>query len=422
MKSLEEIIKEANLLPPVEALKILIAARFENKFNVGLEFMLAETYVKLRDNKFREIYDNLLVKSSFHGSCYSSYARDLCKFDLHEEAWDVLRIGAEICSNFVGPEFYNFAIRYCNLALRKPTSERNSYIFNRLFQEYPENNNVRAVFELRKIEYPFVKNYQVAFDLMLEYIDKDINFTCSRPGNVETVSLLSGRPTSDLANNAGILFDQNEDDLWLLWKNLYISAMRYSDFNLCIQEYEHYGAIFGNLYSLNLDRIYSYPHDYSFIDWLPIVEKMSLKGKVLIISPFSTSIKTQLSKLYDVHNKKFKINIDNLIAIQSPVTLGGDNRSWYEPFQDMKEKISNIDFKYAILGCGGYGHPLLDFLRIKGKCAIYVGGQLQLFFGVYGKRWDNSYFHQYYINNFWIRPRNDEVPVGFESVEKGCYW
>ena len=47
-----------------------------------------------------------------------------------------------------------------------------------------------------------------------------------------------------------------------------------------------------------------------------------------------------------------------------------------------------MDFDIALLGCGCYGHPLCDFIRNElNKSAIYVGGGLQLLFGVMGKRW-----------------------------------
>ena len=50
-----------------------------------------------------------------------------------------------------------------------------------------------------------------------------------------------------------------------------------------------------------------------------------------------------------------------------------------------------MDFDIALLGCGCYGHPLCDFIRNElNKSAIYIGGGLQLLFGVMGGRWIHS--------------------------------
>ena len=56
-------------------------------------------------------------------------------------------------------------------------------------------------------------------------------------------------------------------------------------------------------------------------------------------------------------------------------------------FEMMCDDISKIDFDVALLGCGGYGLPLCNYIRhTLGKSAIYVGGGLQLLFGVMGSR------------------------------------
>ena len=53
----------------------------------------------------------------------------------------------------------------------------------------------------------------------------------------------------------------------------------------------------------------------------------------------------------------------------------------------MCEDIKYINFDIALLGCGGYGLPLCHFIKTKlNKSAIYIGGGLQLLFGVFGGR------------------------------------
>jgi hypothetical protein len=55
---------------------------------------------------------------------------------------------------------------------------------------------------------------------------------------------------------------------------------------------------------------------------------------------------------------------------------------------------------------------------------MYIGGTLQMFFGIYGNRWllERSDVLRLYINNHWVRPLISERPIGHEKVENSCYW
>jgi hypothetical protein len=46
-------------------------------------------------------------------------------------------------------------------------------------------------------------------------------------------------------------------------------------------------------------------------------------------------------------------------------------------------------FDVALLGCGGFGMPLLAYIKSlpHKPSGIYIGGALQLFFGIHGARW-----------------------------------
>ena len=59
------------------------------------------------------------------------------------------------------------------------------------------------------------------------------------------------------------------------------------------------------------------------------------------------------------------------------------------------------------------------------KSAIYVGGKLQLYFGVMGNRWinrDNIKQHIKENNTNFIQPSGDELLPNRKNVEGGCYW
>lgn len=109
-----------------------------------------------------------------------------------------------------------------------------------------------------------------------------------------------------------------------------------------------------------------------------------------------------------------------MTAIKAVNSLRGNCEfsSWFEALDYMKSQIEAIDFDIAILGCGAYGFPLAAHIKKIGKKAVHVGGSTQLIFGIKGKRWEGRDF----INEHWVSPRPQDRPVGFESVEGGCYW
>ena len=151
----------------------------------------------------------------------------------------------------------------------------------------------------------------------------------------------------------------------------------------------------------------------------------ALEGKkVLVISPFKELIEHQYlnnrEKIWK--NPNILPEFKELHTLKSVNSVGGtqncDFDTWFDALEDMQQKISQIDFDIAILGCGAYGFPLAAYIKSIGKKAIHVGGATQLIFGIKGKRWEKATF----INEHWVSPRIEDRPKGWESVEGGCYW
>ena len=151
-----------------------------------------------------------------------------------------------------------------------------------------------------------------------------------------------------------------------------------------------------------------------------------LKGKkILIISPFKSTIDEQLRVKDKIWENKDVLPDATYITYESIQSIGGKgpHKDWYESFDKMCKDISNIDFDVALLGCGSYGLPLSGFIKSKlGKSAIYIGGGLQLYFGIKGKRWDSSPDITKFYNEYWTRPSQNETPQSGQMVEGGCYW
>jgi len=158
----------------------------------------------------------------------------------------------------------------------------------------------------------------------------------------------------------------------------------------------------------------------------------SLLGKkVLVISPFVESFQKQLEAGFSMFNDGRRLFLEGqeFVFYKAFMTHGGNelHKSWLETIEIMMTEISKLDFDVAILGCGGYGVPLCGYIKKNlGKSAIYIGGAMQLMFGVMGGRWENGEFWQQRAREGakFIRPGpHEQLPGGANKrIENGCYW
>ena len=151
-----------------------------------------------------------------------------------------------------------------------------------------------------------------------------------------------------------------------------------------------------------------------------------LKNKrVLIVSPFEQSIKSQyLNNRQNIWQNDVLPEFE-LLTYKSVQSIGGSgpDSSWLESLNRMKSEISKINFDIALLGCGAYGVPLVSYIYNQlNKSAIYIGGALQIIFGIKGKRWDDHETISKFYNDYWIRPSINETPSAATTVEGACYW
>lgn len=154
----------------------------------------------------------------------------------------------------------------------------------------------------------------------------------------------------------------------------------------------------------------------------------ALAGKrVLVIHPFVETIKRQYEKrkvLFENPDILPEFHLETIKAVQ---TLADQTdarfRDWFEALDWMKSQIDAVDFDIALLGCGAYGIPLQAYIKSLGKQSIYVGGGLQVLFGIKGKRWDSHPVISGLYNEHWVRPDETERFKSYQSVEiGGPYW
>jgi len=157
----------------------------------------------------------------------------------------------------------------------------------------------------------------------------------------------------------------------------------------------------------------------------------SLKNKkVLVIHPFTDTIKKQYIKRDKIFKRGYlpKFKLINLQAVQSMGGETSDFKNWFDALNYMKSEMEKIDFDIALIGCGAYGYPLAAHAKKIGKIGFHIGGELQLIFGIIGKRYENlKHFNSFpikrkMVNKYWCRPSVKERPTNYKRVENGCYW
>ncbi len=96
----------------------------------------------------------------------------------------------------------------------------------------------------------------------------------------------------------------------------------------------------------------------------------------------------------------------------------------YSITQDIKNQM--VGSEVAVISCGPYATILSDLFDSHDIDVVCPGGDLQIFFGIAGKRWRKWLETQpLYLNNkdYWIDKLPPEyIPPQHALVEGGCYW
>jgi hypothetical protein len=106
-----------------------------------------------------------------------------------------------------------------------------------------------------------------------------------------------------------------------------------------------------------------------------------------------------------------------LDCIKTPQTTEGMNfphDTMIETCEELQKEISCREFDTAILGCGAYGPPLINFIRttFPGRNAIYLGSDCFKMFGITVPLWNwEEYCHEI---------RKDQLIHVIEPLPEGC--
>ena len=165
---------------------------------------------------------------------------------------------------------------------------------------------------------------------------------------------------------------------------------------------------------------------YNYAYLTRLVLQNSEGKKVLYIGNATKSIQ----KAFDLGTDKmwkFPVSNFSLYCLQTPqTTIGCDY-----PHSHMKETVETLiaeikekhnDFDTAVLGCGAYGAPIMNYLRriYPNKNLIYLGAECFKMFGVYSEGMPYTYYFDAVKEN-WIGVV-EKRPPGTENHPEPKYW
>lgn len=159
---------------------------------------------------------------------------------------------------------------------------------------------------------------------------------------------------------------------------------------------------------------------WRFGEWLCLLE-----GKtVLVVSSFEDSIRHQLKDRQKIFaHLGIRYPDFELKTVKTPITFDTchyPHRNLFETADILCDQVRSCDFDFAMLGCGAYSIPILDTLQSMRKSHLYLGGMNQMYFGVYGGRYDTEFFRQF-MNDYWIRPLDSDKPKADERSFQAEY-
>lgn len=295
------------------------------------------------------------------------------------------------------------------------------------FEPIQENNNF--------------KNY------LDDKINKNENFIIPRMAGIENeitligATIIQNKSTSNeqverikkmvpvLKNNAGVLL-QDVNSI-CNYANLYLSAFSKCDRYFWWAPWGNVAVHIATSWDFIVNNFKCKKFDALSLDIFNTIHNnpwtLALKGKrILIISSFIESIKEKI----DIREKIYGIDLFpecEFVFLKPPQTHGNNESRKFEiEHNEFLDNINDIKdtFDIALCSCGGYGNPICSEIYDMGKSAIYVGGVLQMYFGIYGERWmrERPDILRVYMNEHWSRPKESEKPTNHKAVENNCYW
>lgn len=290
-------------------------------------------------------------------------------------------------------------------------------------------------------------------DVIYEYIKKKMdlgeNFIIPRVSGVENnVAVLTKQYFTEqntnpeilnylkrvipiMKNNAGIKI--SGADSLIEYSNNYLEAFELCELFAGWEPWGDYMKHIAHSYSYIMrkyghkDYFLSYSIDVFTTIQFPNIWTTAMRGKrILIISAFSESINEKIP----IREKIYGVDLFpecQITTIQPPQThASNDSREFSVELSEFCAKLDKIKDTYdiALVSSGGYANLICCHIFKSGKSSMYIGGVLQMFFGVLGGRWlkETPDAVRLYLNEYWSRPKESERPKDYKNIENGCYF
>lgn len=268
-------------------------------------------------------------------------------------------------------------------------------------------------------------SYRDAQAILREHIQSSKPFMAARLGNTEA-KITSGYAYGIIPNcwkkwlykSAGFysVSEKNKDNDCVKYAKLSLESLRICDFNLCRFESEiPLINQFAPAQSLNIDWYDLYVVDEQ--NWTT-----SLIGKrVLIVSSISDTIKRQIKKRACA---KGFLMAEKILYYDMPETYFEECRrcsNWFEEFESIKCKLSEINFDIAIIAGGAYGYPLAAFVKMIGKQAIDICSGIYPLFHIKNNTQSIIRRVSSLYSRDWVFPI-ENPKYNIENIERAAYW
>lgn len=166
---------------------------------------------------------------------------------------------------------------------------------------------------------------------------------------------------------------------------------------------------------------------YNFINRQKIWTQ-AFKGKrILVISSFIESIAEKIPVLDKIYGRDLFPACKFVFVKPPSLSCDSISQEWDIELNKFCLELDKVrdDYDVALVSCGGLGNLVSNYIyENHKKSAIYVGGVLSVWFGVYNTRTldEKSSILRIYLNEHWSRPKVSERPLGWEKIENGAYW
>jgi hypothetical protein len=172
---------------------------------------------------------------------------------------------------------------------------------------------------------------------------------------------------------------------------------------------------------------YQFIEKVVFDEWTMFrVFSTALMGKtVLVVSPFAESIASNFYRRHEFFKRNYVYPEFVLKLINCPITYAGlpsdmyPDVDWFGTANALSAQISAEQFDIALLSCGSYAMPLgIHIEQVMKRKAIYVGGVLQLYFGIMGRRYQNPFFLDQINPEKFILPLEGERYLKYVTINE----